>query len=129
MRRRPCEGASHSFSPLRESLSGWQSCQRPPRPSTTATHRQTPISPINIRGGQHRLWLVNAPSGTYPNKFVLTSKNLTTGAVATQKVLDPPYDWGNAFTLVTSTDSCNEMTMQTGDSYRFSGYNNQWIRI
>jgi len=83
----------------------------------------------NIGTGPHRFYLINAPTGTHPNQFILQTTNVTTGTVATHAILDPPYDKGNAFTLVTASDTCNEMRMQTDSSYRYSGTNNQWIRV
>lgn len=75
----------------------------------------------NIGSGNYQFFLYNRSTSQYPNKWILQLKNLAGGGDVVQKVLDPPYDWGNAYTFVTASNSCNEEAFQTANSWSLAG--------
>jgi hypothetical protein len=75
-----------------------------------------------IGAGNYQFFLYNRSTSQYPNKWILQTKNLTSGAGdVIHKVLDPPYDAGNAYAFVTASDSCSEEAFETANSWSLAG--------
>ena len=95
------------------------------------------IGPASLPIGTYRFYLVNYPSGTNANRFLMQTKRSNETVPTTHAIIDtspdpdngPGYNAGNAYTSVEISNQCNGGYINAYNGWRYSGTNNDWIQI